>query len=108
MNNANDATILQNYHFNNQEGNPAGGTTMGPGFTVAWQNGPIKEAGGQNGAMVEDVIAAAVKRLEFYQQSKFACAFNSDAIKLLNRAIHRLGDRTRDRESRGVEGTHQK
>lgn len=97
-------------HFNDANGNPAGGITHGTGFTIAWQNGPLgrgEERREPNGAFVEDIIVAAMDRLHWYQSSKFACAENAAAIVLLADALARLSSRTQSREVRQVEGTHQ-
>jgi len=96
-------------HIEDPDGNPAGGRTEHTGLTIEWQNGPLgrgAERKEQNGAMVEDVIGAAIDRLLFYQQSKFACFQNDLAIRLLRMALEILQWRTRMREARGVEGTH--
>lgn len=105
------SAILED-HRTDDEGRPAGGTTTGGGIHVEWQNGPLvdPETGDRrdpNGAFVEDVIAAAVGRLEFYNASQFRCRENSLAITHLQEALHWLQHRTEDRERRGVEGTHQ-
>jgi hypothetical protein len=115
-------------HYVDDTGNPAGGTTSGPGISISWQNGPVAVDGERkepNGAFVEGVIAAAVGRLEFYQDSKFRCRENALAITKLEEALHWLGHRTADREARtadreargeartadrearGIEGTHE-
>jgi hypothetical protein len=89
--------------------NPAGGCTSGRGFTISWQNGPLgrgNERREPNGAFVEDVIAAAADRIEFYQSSKFASDDNAEALEHLRKANEALQRRTRDREAREVEGTH--
>lgn len=102
--------IVEN-HFSDEKGRPAGGITYGGGFAIAWQNGPLAVDGVRrepNGAFVEDVIAAVIGRLEFYQNSGFACVENEDALFALKEAARRLDDRTKGRESRGVEGTHSK
>lgn len=96
-------------HATDDEGNPAGGTTYGAGFTISWQNGPLgrgEDRKEPNGAFVESVIAAAIDRLEFYQRSKFACDYNAQALFHLRSALALMNARTRDREKRGVEGTH--
>jgi hypothetical protein len=88
---------------------PEGGQTFGPGFAIAWQRGPLgrdENRVPQNGAFVEDVINAAVDRIEHYQASKFASEYNADALYYLKRALDRLKARTKDRETRAVEGTH--
>ncbi|MCX4026965.1 hypothetical protein H0A36_30420 [Endozoicomonas sp. SM1973] len=97
-------------HFIDTNGNPAGGTTSGVGFAIGWQNGPLNkgdEKMPRNGAFVEDIISAAKDRLEFYQESKFCCDYNAEAIKHLESAINVLNSRTANREKRGVEGTHE-
>ena len=89
--------------------NPAGGVTCGKGFTISWQNGPLGREPDRkepNGAFVETIIAAAKDRLEFYQRSKFECSENAAALDYLNSALHILNNRTKDREDRKVEGTH--
>ena len=101
-----------NEHWVGANGNPAGGVSSGRGFTISWQNGPLSTGGVRrepNGAFVEDVIQAVIRRIEFYQSSQFRCDENADADALgfLQEAARRLDDRTKDRESRLVEGTHQ-
>lgn len=96
--------------FSDVEGNPAGGTTYGPGFSIGWQNGPLNRGGDRtepNGAFVETIIAAVVDRLEFYQRSKFVSNYNAAALDHLNAALSTLHGRTAEREARAVEGTHQ-
>lgn len=92
-------------------GNPTGGNAVGTGLSIFWQDGPLgrPEDGTRlvpNGAFVETVIAAAKQRIEFYQQSKFACRENAIAITKLDEALMWLNKRTQDRETRKVEGTH--
>lgn len=90
-------------------GRPAGGCTHGRGFTIAWQDGPLAVDGERrepNGAFVEDVITAAIGRIRFYQASEFWCETNDMALSHLIAAREALRSRTRDREARGVEGTH--
>ena len=96
-------------HWNDANGNPAGGVTCGKGMTISWQNGPLgrgEERREPNGAFVETVIAAVIDRLDFYQCSKFASDYNAAAIDHLRAAIRVLQQRTIDREKRQVEGTH--
>lgn len=96
-------------HHNDENGNPAGGTTHGTGIMINWQNGPLGRDGDRkepNGAFVEGVIAAALDRLEYYQASKFKCRENALAITKLEEALHWCQHRTAKREERAVEGTH--
>lgn len=102
-------TPIHEQHDTDANGNPSGGVTIGRGFTIAWQNGPLAVDGVRrepNGAFVEDVIAAAIGRIEAYQASRFNCQENADALAHLKAAAQRLHDRTKNREARGVEGTH--
>lgn len=98
-------------HWNDEDGNPAGGVTNGTGFTISWQNGPLGPPGhparrAPNGAFVEDVIAGAMDRLNYYQQSKFNCAENAEAMGHLQLALNALNSRTARRVSANIEGTH--
>lgn len=101
--------LTQNHHVD-EFGRPAGGTTLGRGIAIEWQNGPLAVDGERrqpNGAFVEDVIRAAIGRLEHYNSTEFRCRENSLAITKLEEALHWLHHRTADREARGVEGTHE-
>lgn len=100
---------IQSSHFEDENGNPAGGTTTGVGITISWQNGPLgrgEDREESNGAFVEGVITAALDRLEFYNAGKFRCRENSLAITHLEEALHWCNHRTAKREEREVEGTH--
>jgi len=101
--------MVTSNHFNDADGNPAGGATYGTGFAIAWQNGPLGRGEHReepNGAFVEDIIGAAIDRLQHYQASKFACEPNATAIIMLEDALGNLRRRTAEREARSVEGTH--
>ena len=96
---------------NDKDGNPSGGSVSGVGIGIVWQDGPLGLPGSPerkepNGAFVENVIMACIVRLEFFQESKFACKENAEAILHLKKALHQLDCRTKDREHRKVEGTH--
>ena len=97
-------------HWDDENGAPAGGCSSGTGFCISWQEGPLGRGDSRrkpNGAFVEDVIAAAIDRLEYYQHSRFVCPENATAIASLGCALDALNRRTADREAREVEGTHQ-
>lgn len=101
--------LLNEQHHTDVDGNPAGGMTQGIGIDIRWQNGPLSVDGVRReptGAFVEGVLEAAAGRLRFYQGSKFACEENAIALGFVEAAIDALEARTRDREERGVEGTH--
>lgn len=101
--------VIGQQHKVDDNGNPAGGDTHGVGFDIEWQNGPLAVDGVRkepNGAFVEDVILAVIGRIEFYQKSKFHGIHNAVALGNLYAALEVLQERTRDREQRGVEGTH--
>lgn len=102
-------TPFTSNHFTDADGNPAGGATYGDGFTISWQNGPLgrgEDRAEPNGAFVENVIRAAIDRLEFYQRSKFNSEYNAEALIHLDKVLAALRARTADREARQVEGTH--
>jgi hypothetical protein len=101
--------VISERHLVDDAGNPAGGATSGRGFSISWQNGPLQVDGERrepSGAFVEDVLQAAIGRLEFYQSSKFKCRENALAITHAQEALHWMQHRTASREKRGVEGTH--
>ena len=86
-----------------------GGSVRGKGLAIDWQSGPlgrVPDRVNPSGAFVETVIAAALQRLQHYQKSHLECRENALAITKLEEALLWLGKRTRDREDRGVEGTH--
>lgn len=100
---------FKSQHWDDPQGNPAGGTTFGVGFAIGWQHGPLgrgSERQEPNGAFVEDIIDAAADRLRYYQAGKFACEANATALVHLSHALAALNNRTKDREARAVEGTH--
>ena len=72
---------------------------------LPFQHGPIKEAG-VNGITNEVLLAIVIDRLEFFQKGKFANVYNGSALSHIVDALEILEQRTREREARGVEGTH--
>ena len=99
-------------NWTDTDGNPTGGTAVGKGIIIIWQNGPLGRGADRmepNGAFVEGVIEAARQRLEFFQTAgggRFACGENASAIEHLGMALYMLNARTQAREARQVEGTH--
>ncbi len=96
--------LIEEGHWRDEAGNPAGGSTTAMGIHIMWQDGPLgrgDERKNANGAFVEGVIQAAIGRLEFYQQSRFACHENATAIAFLVGALGVLDQRTKYRELRG-------
>jgi hypothetical protein len=103
-------------NYNDSNGKPAGGYATGVGLSILWQDGPLQVAETDtapahrrepNGAFVETVIAAVKQRIEYYQDSPFACDENEKAIMYLGLALNELNARTQRRISAGIEGTHQ-
>ena len=74
-------------------------------FELRFQNGPIKEAG-VNGLSNEAILAVVEHRLLGFQSSEFACRENQEALNKLQEAMMWLHKRTRERVTRGVEGTN--
>ena len=96
-------------HWDDANGNPAGGSTFGNGFAISWQNGPLGRGNGRrepNGAFVEDVLAAVKDRILYYEGGKFASNENKTALAAIDTALWELNARTRRREAAGIEGTH--
>ncbi len=74
-------------------------------ITFKIQNGPIKQVG-VNGCQVDDLLHV-VRRIVSELNKNFPCRENSCAITKIDEALMWLRERTRDRETRGVEGTNQ-
>ena len=97
-------------HYVDKAGNPAGGYSQGCGISVKWQEGPLGRGPDRkepNGAFVEGVLQTALGRLRFYQTTKFKCEDTELAVMKIEEAFLFLIHRTREREQRGVEGTHE-
>ncbi len=72
-------------------------------INIKFQEGPIQE-NGVNGAQIEEVIDVLVNRLQGFQKGGFPCRENALAITKLEEARLWLNERTRKRQSQGVEG----
>lgn len=72
---------------------------------IHFQNGPIAESG-VNGTTHEVLLAVVEDRLVGFQAGPYACPENEAALQHVRDALQMLKRRTRDREARGVEGTH--
>lgn len=104
-----------------ENGNPTGGSVaLIAGYdenqpyalVVRWQDGPRGQGEGKplaepNGAFVEDVLWAALQRLEFFQESKYRDRANAMAITHIEQALQALKDRQLERSHRNVEGKHE-
>jgi len=104
--------MLQSYETaffeDKNTGLPLGGFAKAVGIDIQFQPGPLngKEP---TGAFIETLISIVVDRLQYYQKvnnNRFRCRENSLAITHLQEALHWLNHRTKDRITRGVEGTH--
>lgn len=78
----------------------------GPDITLNFQNGPIGDVG-VNGITNEALLAIVLDRLNFFQEEKYRCWENANAIIKVEEALHWLHARTFERLQRGVEGTHE-
>lgn len=74
---------------------------------IRFQDGPINEAG-VNGISNESLLAIVEDRLVGFQDGIFACRENAIALTKIQEAMQWLQKRTRDRLTRGVEGTNTK
>lgn len=72
---------------------------------ILFQNGPIAEAG-VNGVTHEVLLAIVADRLRSFQSGPYACDENRAALEHVEAAQRWLHERTKERVSRGVEGTH--
>ena len=103
-----------------KDGNPSGGDVTlhaedPKNFTaleIRWQDGPRGQVGTDellppNGAFIEDVLWAALQRLEFFNESKYRDRGNSIAITHIEQALQALKDRQLERSHRNVEGKHE-
>lgn len=82
--------------------------TVGKGSCmIHFQNGPIQEHG-VNGISGEALLAIVIDRLRCFQAGPYSCRDNAVALTKIEEALMWLQRRTRDRMSRGVEGTYQK
>lgn len=104
--------MLQAYEHQNlttPDGDPAGGYVKGVGLSIQWQDGPLGSGDDRqepNGAFLETVIDACIKRLEHHQSGPFSCDENQRALSRLRDALFWLTIRTQRREERGIEGQH--
>lgn len=85
----------------------AGGAGFVPSFglNLKFQDGPV--ADGINGVTNEVLLAILEDRLTKFQTGPFACSENDTALEHIRSAQDALLRRTREREGRRVEGTHQ-
>lgn len=73
---------------------------------LAFQNGPIKEAG-VNGVTNEALLEVLISRMEGFVSGPYNTPDNEKALECLKGAREAFNARTREREERGVEGTHE-
>lgn len=76
--------------------------TSAVGF-LSFQKGPVREVG-LNGITHEALLEVIIDRLNGFQGTEFKCPDNEQAIYGCTVALEALNRRTKDRESRGVEG----
>lgn len=60
----------------------------------------------ENGTTLEEMLRVSIERLQDLN-SRFSCRENSIAITKMQEALLWLNERTRERQSRGVEGKHE-
>lgn len=74
------------------------------GTFILFQCGPIPVVG-RNGFTIEELLAICVDRLSTYQESRYACNDNLNAILHMTQAMQALDGRTKGRVAKGIEGT---
>ena len=80
--------------------------SFGVSCYVSFQNGPLDEYG-DNGISNEALLAIVEDRLKGFQSGEYSCRENEIALTKIQEAMHWLHHRTRERMSRGVEGTNE-
>ena len=75
-----------------------------PLTVIQFQKGGVEEVGEVNGIFMEDLLVIVQDRLEYFQVGPFPCDTNQRALECIQEALESLGARTRDRQSRNVEG----
>jgi hypothetical protein len=93
-------------NWTDENGLHQGGVSTGIGFTIAWQRGPLNEAG-RNGAFLLEVLESCRNQVLYFQDSQFACQDNLDALSGLGMAIEALSRRKSRRAAEGTLGTHE-
>lgn len=75
-------------------------------LAIVLQNGTIPE-NGLNGVTAEDLLKVCREIFTCYQESKFACAENAEALEHINGALAAQAKRMERRAEEGTEGTHE-
>lgn len=73
---------------------------------ILLQCGTIPEVG-LNGVTAEDLMKVVREVFVEYQESKFACEENAEALTHIEAALAAMSRRTNRRKDEGVEGTHE-
>ena len=73
------------HHFEDDDGGADGGADWGPGYAISWQRGPVGMV--RNGALIEDIVGAAVDRLCHLQSTRSASETFEEAVELLEKAV---------------------
>ncbi|MGD1941856.1 MAG: hypothetical protein ACFB0G_11140 [Leptolyngbyaceae cyanobacterium] len=94
-----------NKNWTTPDGLHDGGCSYGPGYCITWQRGPLNEGDGRNGAFLLDVLGACMVQLEYYQNSRFECEENRQALLSLTETINHLQSRRDRRAQEGTLGT---
>ena len=71
--------------------------------TIHLQEGNMNEVG-MNGVFMEDLLNICLNELKCFQNSRFKCKDNDNAIKHIEQALSCLQSRQTERKSRGVQG----
>jgi len=92
------------------DGTPDGGWAEAPGLAIRWQKGALNFEEGEvswNGCFLVTLLQVAEAQLEFYENSKYACNDNADALVKVREAMEILNRRQIRRFCCGVRGKHE-
>lgn len=100
---------IESTNFTDGEGNPDGGHTEAAGLSIRWQRGTLDtdDEVPWNGCFLVTLLESARLRLEYYQDTKFKCADNEEALYHIEESIKILNRRQVQRFCKGVRGSHE-
>lgn len=75
---------------------------------ISFQNGARNEEGSRHGVLDVDLLEIVRDRLRGFQSGEFACGYNAEALKCVEKALYYMNQRVEDRIARNVLGKDEK